>query len=316
MLRSRTTACAAVAAFALGASLACATALPARAATPPTLPIADAQADAGSLHVLRYGRGEPVVLLPGLTTGPWEWAELIRRLSPRYTVYAIALPGFDGRPAATPPLFDRFSRDFWALLDAQKIARPVVIGHSLGGTLAIALAEQHSERLRGIVALEGLPILPGMERGTAEQRTTMAAQITGPILAQSHDQFLAYEQTYMRGPYGVIDPELAAPLADLEGRSDPAAVAEWLKEDASTDLRPDLSRIAVPMLEIVPYNAPDTASSPNPYTEDEKVAYFRTLLAGVPRLQVISVSPARHFAMYDQPDRIFAIVDAFLNATR
>jgi len=313
MLRSRITA--AAAAFALCTTLA--SALPASAAAPPTLPLADAQSDVGSLHVLRFGKaGDPIVLLPGLTTGPWEWADLIRRLSPRYTVYAIGLPGFDGRPAATPPLFDRFARDFWTLLDVQKIARPLVIGHSLGGTLAIALAEEHPERLRGVVALEGLPIIPGMERMTAEQRLQTAAQMSAPMALESRDQFLAYEQTYMRGPFGVLDGSLAAPLAEFEARSDPASVAQWLKEDVGGDLRPGLSRITVPLLEIVPYNGPDVAGSANPYTEDQKVAYYRALLNGAPRLQLVPVSPARHFAMYDQPDRVFAIIDAFLNATR
>ncbi len=42
----------------------------------------------------------------------------------------------------------------------------------------------------------------------------------------------------------------------------------------------------------------------------------RTLLAGAPKLQVVSVSPARHFAMLDQPDRVFALIDAFLATAR
>jgi len=289
---------------------------PARAAAPPSLPIADAQLDAGSLHVQRFGHGDPVVLLPGLTTGPWEFADLIRRLSPRYTLYAVGLPGFDGRPAATPPLFDRVERDFWTFLDAQRIARPALIGHSLGGTLAIALGEQHPERLRGIVAIDGLPIFPGLERITAEQRLSAANDTFAQVTSQSHDQMVAYETQYMRTPGGVIDPALAASLAELEANSVPAAVAEWLKEDLTTDLRPQLARVSVPLLEIAPYNAPDVTSLADPYTEDQKATYYRALLSGAPRVQVVTVSPARHFAMFDAPDRVFAVVDAFLAQNR
>jgi pimeloyl-ACP methyl ester carboxylesterase len=289
--------------------------LAASAATPPALPRADAQFDAGSLHVSRFGKGDPVVLLPGLTTGPWEWSDMIRRLAPRHTVYAVALPGFDGRPPAAAPLFDRVTNDFWTMLDAQKIARPVVVGHSLGGTLAIMLGEQHPERLRGIVALDGLPIFPGMDRLTAEQRAGAAQQASAPIAGQTRDQLLAFEKGYMKSAGGVLDAQLADQLAELEANSDTAAVAQWLREDLGADLRPNLAKISVPLLEIVPYNAPDLTNAPQSYTEEQKVAYYRTLLSGVPKLQVVSVSPARHFAMFDQPDKIFAIVDAFLNNT-
>jgi pimeloyl-ACP methyl ester carboxylesterase len=290
--------------------------LAASAASVPVLPAADAQYDAGSLHVSRFGHGDPVVLLPGLTTGPWEWSDVIRRLSPRHTVYAVGLPGFDGRPAATAPLFDRAARDLWSFLDAQKIARPVLIGHSLGGTLAILLGEQHPERLRGIVALDGLPIFPGLERTTAEERATMAQRMSGPIGGQTRAQLLEFEKGYMKSAGGVLDAQLADQLAELESNSDTNAVAQWLREDLSGDLRPDLAKISVPLLEIVPYNAPDLANAPQQYTEDQKVAYYRTLLSGVPKVQVVSVSPARHFAMLDQPDRVFAIIDAFLNQNR
>jgi len=290
--------------------------LPAAAAALPALPSADAQFDSGSLHVLRYGHGDPVVLLPGLTTGPWEWAGMIRHLAPSHTVYAVALPGFDGRPAATAPLFDRTTRDFWSMLDAQKIARPVVMGHSLGGTLAILLGEQHSERLRGIVALDGLPIFPGMERLTAEQRAGAAQQASAPIAGQSHDQLLAFDKQYMRSAGGVLDDQLSDQIAELAANSDPAATAQWLREDLGSDTRADLAKISVPLLEIVPYNAPDLTGSPVQYTEDQKAGYYRTLLAGAPKLQVISISPARHFAMFDQPDKLNTLVDAFLAQNR
>lgn len=275
-------------------------------------PNVDASFDGGSIAIDRYGKGDPIVLLPGLTTGTWEWYDTIRHLEAHHTVYAISLPGFNGRAPVNPPLFDRFSSDFWSFINTQHVTRPVIIGHSLGGTLAILLGEQHPERLRGIIALDGMPIFPGMERVTAEQRAGGAQQAATQIAAETHDQLLQYEKMYMHGPGGVIDPALADQLADLEARSDPGATAEWLREDLGSDLRPDLAKITVPLLEIAPFNQPDLANSLNPYTADQKAQYYQSLLAGAPKLQVVSLAPARHFAMFDQPQQFFAIVDAFL----
>ncbi len=284
----------------------------AQAAALSAAPNVDASFQAGSLQIDRYGKGDPVVLLPGLTTGTWEWYDTIRHLESHHTVYAVALPGFDGRPIANPPLFERFTSDFWSFINTQHVARPVIIGHSLGGTLAILLGEQHPERLRGIIALDGMPIFPGMERVTAEQRAGGAQQAATTIAAESHQQLLDYEKTYMQGPGGVLDPALAAQLAELEARSDPGATAEWLREDLAGDLRPDLPKISVPLLEIAPYYQPDLANSAIQYTADQKVQYYQSLLAGAPRLQVVSIAPARHFAMFDQPQQFFTLVDAFI----
>jgi len=277
--------------------------------TPPTV---QASFSEGSLTIDRYGKGDPIVLLPGLTTGTWEWYDTIRHLSPNHTVYAVSLPGFDGKPAATPPLFDRFSTDFWQFITIQEVVRPVIIGHSLGGTLAILLAEQHPERLRGIVALDGMPLFPGMETITAEQRVAGAQQAATQIASESHDQLLAYEKQYMHSAGGVLDSALADQLAELEARSEPAATAQWLREDLGGDLRPNLGKITIPLLEIAPYNADDLLNSPVKYTAEQKAQYYGTILAGAPRVQVIPISPARHFAMFDQPQQFYAILDAFL----
>ena len=301
---------------ALGAALTFALAAPlaATAATLPAAPVPDRSFDAGSLGVQRFGHGDPVVLIPGLGSGPWEWSETIRHLAPSHTVYAVTLPGFDGRPAATAPLFARASADFWTLLAKEHIARPVVIGHSLGGTFAILLGEQHPERLRAIVAVEGLPIFPGLERVTPEQRAAAAEQAAGAMAnAKTHEQFVDSEKKYMHTAGGVLDPDLADQAGELEAKSDPAAVAQWLREDLNSDLRPDLAKVTVPLLELAPYNAPDLAGAPVSYTEDQKVQYYRALLGGAPKLQVISISPARHFLMLDQPARFVAAVDAFLS---
>jgi len=290
--------------------------LGASAASLSTPPNVDASFVAGSLQIDRYGKGDPIVLLPGLTAGTWEWYDTIRHLDVHHTVYAISLPGFDGRPPANPPLFDRFTSDFWSFVNTQHVARPVVIGHSLGGTLAILLGEQHPERLRGIIALDGMPLFPGMERVTAEQRADGAQQAATTIAAESQTQLRDYEKTYMNGPGGVLDSALADQLADLEARGDPPTIAEWLREDLGGDLRPDLPKIRVPLLEIAPFNQADMANSLHPFTADQKVQYYETLLAGAPRVQVVSIAPARHFAMLDQPQQFFAIVDAFIAQNR
>ncbi len=278
----------------------------ARADALPTLPAPAASFDVGTLHVDRYGSGpHAIVFIPGLTCGPWAWADAIAHFSPSYTVYALTLDGFDGRPYVPHrDLIASFTSDFYRFLAREHVTKPVVVGHSLGGTLVFALAQAHPDRLAGIVALDGLPVFPAMAAMTPEQRATNAAAMSAQIAAATHAQFLAYEETMMKRM--TLRANLVDAAAQREAASDPKAAAAWLRVDLDDDLRPQLSRITIPVLELMPY-APG-----GPYTQAQTLAFYRMLLGGAPRVSVEPIVPARHFAMLDQPKAVDAAITRFL----
>jgi pimeloyl-ACP methyl ester carboxylesterase len=279
------------------------------AATLPALPKADESFESGSLHVDRFGSGASVLIfVPGLNSGPWSWAGQIAHFSPSSTVYALTLPGFNGRPfRPQPDLFAAFSQDFWALLDARRIKAPVVIGHSLGGTLAIALAEQHPERLGGVIALDGLPVFPLLSQSTDAQRSQAAETAGAQIAGQAPAAYLASQVQYMQ-TIGTVNADLVQPVAALLATSDPAATAAWVKADLIADLRPSLKNATVPILELMPY------AQPSPYTQEQTLGFYQSLLAGAPHANVVPIPGARHFAMLDQPQAVNAAIAQFLAA--
>lgn len=267
--------------------------------------------DAGTLHVDKFGAGpQPLVLIPGLGSGPWVWFDTINKLSPSHTLYVITLPGFDGRPAtAEKPLFTTFSRDFWAMLADHKIDKPVVIGHSIGGTLAVALAEEHPDRLSAIIAADGLPVFPMLANATPQARAIVATQMAGTFAALSPADALANQKNYM-ATIGTNKPDLVEPTAQLQARSDPKAIGAWMQEDLTNDLRPNLPRITIPFLEIMPYESNPT------YTQEQTLAFYKSLVAGAPKATVVPIAPARHFVMLDQPDAFHKAVTQFLSSIR
>jgi pimeloyl-ACP methyl ester carboxylesterase len=277
------------------------------AATLVPLPAPAESFDIGFLHVDRYGSGpSSIIIIPGLACGPWEWAREITLLSRNDTVYALTLSGFDGRPyTISGDPFDEFSRNFWALLDARKIERPVVIGHSLGGTLALTLAEEHSDRLAGVLALDGLPVFPALAQADASAREKAARGASAQIAAVTHDQLVAYERVYMQ-QIGTLDPSLVEPTAALEARSDPKGIAAWISADLSRDLRPGLVRITIPLIELMPY------ASPSPYTQAQTVSFYQSLLLDASTASVVPIENARHFAMLDQPEAVDAGIKQLL----
>lgn len=287
-------------------------AVPAAAALPPPLPAATESFDSGSLHVDVYGAAgrRAVIFIPGLTTGPWEWSGEINRLQSNYTVYALTLPGFDGKPAIKGPLFPTVSADLWTMLASHSVNRPVVIGHSLGGTLAIMLAEQNPSKLAGVISVDGLPMFPGMDRMTPDQRAQAAAQMAGSMASiTTPAEFEAAEKNYVLPTLITSAADIAA-VAPLTARSDPAASSAWMTEDIGLDLRKDLTKVTAPLLVIAPYDnafegkvLPDAAS---------KKSYYESLLANDPAANVQMIEPSRHFVMYDQPQKLHDAIAAFL----
>jgi pimeloyl-ACP methyl ester carboxylesterase len=267
----------------------------------------------GTLKVERHGdHGRPVILIPGLEGGPWVWERTIGALQKDHVVYAVTLAGFDGVPApAGGSLFDRADASLKQLIEQRKIDKPVLVGHSLGGTLALRFAGEHPRMISGVVAVDGLPVFPGIERMGMEQRKAMAAQIRQQMGALSPEQFAAQSLAYMQH-VGVIDPQLAARYAPMNTRSDIKASARYMAEDMLADYRPLLKSANVPILEISPYNAPDVIQSPTAMSEARKTAYYESLLAGAPQASVVSISPSRHFVMLDQPAKFQRTLEGFL----
>jgi pimeloyl-ACP methyl ester carboxylesterase len=270
----------------------------------------------GTIKVERHGdRGRPIILIPGLEGGPWVWQQTIDHLQKTHVVYAVTLAGFDGVPVpeGAGDLFDRADASLLQLIEQQKIDNPVLVGHSIGGTLALRFAGEHADLISGVVAVDGLPIFPGMDRVSAGQRLAMAAQTREKMATVTPDQFRAQGLVYMQR-IGVIDQQVAARYAPMNARSDIKATAEYMADDLMSDVRPGLKNANVPILEISPYNAPDFSHAPMVMSEAQKTAYYQSLLANAPNAKVVSISPSRHFVMLDQPMKFQQTLDGFLKS--
>ena len=263
----------------------------------------------GMLVERHGGGGRPMVLIPGLASGGWVWQETVREFAKEHTLYVVTLPGFDGRPALAGNPFDGARAALTELIAARRLVKPVLVGHSIGATLAIALAEDLGDRIGGAVALDGLAVFPRTEDTPPEQRAALAESFRQRMAAATPQAFAAQQQQYMRAA-GVVDMAKADDLARLTARSDPAAAAAFAGAVLALDLRPGLAKIRAPLLLLVPSYDPDNVAMGG--TAIEKLAYYRNLSAGTPKLDVQRIDNARHFAMLDQPRAVNDALRQFL----
>jgi pimeloyl-ACP methyl ester carboxylesterase len=268
--------------------------------------------EVGSMLVERHGqRGRPLILVPGLGSGAWAWQDTVRQFSGQNVIYVVTLAGFDGRAPAAGKTLDNAQESLRELIVSRKLAKPVLVGHSLGAALSIAFAEKYPDLIGGLVAVDGLPVFPGTENTPAAQRPQVAAGLKASMAGASKEMFALQQQQYMRG-IGTMDMARADELAKLSARSDPATMIGAMAELFALDLRPGLPNIKVPVLLIAPYFEPD--ASQTGMTREGKTQYYTSLMAGTPKLQVVSIAPSRHFVMFDQPQMLTDALRAYLQS--
>ena len=108
------------------------------------------------LEVLDWGgAGRPVVLLAGLGNTAHVFDDFAPKLTVQYHVYGITRRGFGASSVpATGYTADRLGDDVLAVLDALKLDRPVLVGHSIAGEELSSVGTRHPERIAGLIYLD------------------------------------------------------------------------------------------------------------------------------------------------------------------
>jgi pimeloyl-ACP methyl ester carboxylesterase len=111
----------------------------------------------------------PLVLLHGFCEDKSLWSGIMERLD-HVPILALDLPGFGEAPLPARPGMDFYAHSVCEALNINAIERCVLVGHSLGGYVALAFAAQYPERLAGISLVHSHPFADTPERLEARER--------------------------------------------------------------------------------------------------------------------------------------------------
>jgi pimeloyl-ACP methyl ester carboxylesterase len=152
---------------------------------------------AGSrMHIVRRGAGRPLVLVHGLGAqlGNFTYA-LTKRLEAHFHLICVDRPGCGYSTPLTPSALAHQASAIAALLETLDVQKPIIVGHSYGGALALALALNHPERVAGLALIA--PVTHVQPRTPAPFRGLL---IPSPLLRK------------------IVAWTLAAPLGMVQGR--------------------------------------------------------------------------------------------------
>ncbi len=189
---------------------------------------------------LEWGDGPPVVMLHGIGGAAHLWKATARGL-PGRRVLAWNQPGYGGNPLIAPLSFPALADVLAAQLDAPAVD---LVGHSMGGMIAMEFALRHPARVRRLVLYATTPAFGGRDPAFAEQ--FMAARL-GPLDAgRSMAECAAALAGGMCGPGAdpAAEPAAIAAMAEVPEASYRATLACL----ATFDRRADIVGIASPTL--------------------------------------------------------------------
>jgi len=253
--------------------------------------------DRGIVHYEVYGRGRPVILLHGWL-GSWDlWQETMSALGDTYRTYALDFWGFgeSGKKLSSYNIHN-FVELVAQFMDELGIDQAPIVGHSMGGTVALLLAIQHPELVRNVTVI-GSPI-----DGRALSVLLKLAGLR-PIAVLVHNMMWALKLgiriatpviTAERRWYGMVARDLSRTTVD-----------SFLTSIASlhrTNLTDQLQKIHVPTMGI--YGDKDVIVHPG---------QWKPLKENLPQTQIERHRHVGHFPMLDDPSAFIGILRNFLD---
>jgi len=261
------------------------------------------------------GRGRPMILIPGLTNTGDVWNNTIAEFSRDHQVHVLSLAGFGGTPAisADTNWLGRQRDAIVAYIRTNRLERPIVVGHSLGGVLGMWIAASEPTLLGAVVNVDGLPFLGATMSAAATvesmkpQATQMRAMMSQP---NSREGYLRMQDQQVR----MMTRDTAGQrLVAQHGRdSDMPTIAAAMYEMFGLDLRPELAKITVPVLNVHAWAAYASYGQTRAGAEGMFNAQYAKLTTG--RLRIHDQS--YHFIMLDEPAWLHAEMREFLRDVR
>jgi len=268
-----------------------------------------------SFAVVKSGQGSPLIFIPGLECSGEVWNDAVAHFSSEHTCYVLTLPGFAGQPPiADSDVLGTVVNQLASYIVENHIQKPVIIGHSLGGWVALALGAAHPNLTGGLVIVSSAPFLPALSMGSTvslDSTARIGLLISKGMSGQSPAQVASSQKMYL--PTMIRDSARINEVAAMAARSDQPTQGEVMAELFSRDLRPTMGQIRCPILALADWSAYKTygatAESVRANLEEQ---YKRLSKTNGAVLSIAINDRSKHFIMFDEPKWFYGQVDYWL----
>ncbi len=246
--------------------------------------------DGAQLAFAQSGSGTPtLVFIHGWQGDHTVWRDVIAALGPQVCALAVDLRGSGAsRDAAGPYRLERFAADLRELTDELELNPVVLVGHSMGATVALRFALDAPRMSRGLVLIAPVPASGGgySPKGEAYLRATAGDSA-------------AARNWLSRTFAGAPDKPALERLCDAAAKTERNSALESFDSWAHADFAEETRAIQAPLLVIAPeHDAPDVS--------ERKVA------ALLPNVRHVMLADCAHYAIVEKPQEIANLIRDFV----
>lgn len=199
-------------------------------------------------EVKKSGKGkQSIIFIPGFASSGEVWNDTTAKFEKDFTCYTITMAGFAGVKPQPDASFKNWENEIAAYIKDQKIEQPIIIGHSMGGGLAMALAADYPELISKIVIVDALPCLTALSDPNFKAKDNNDCTATVNTLKSMTDEQFKQMQTSTI-PRLVADPIRQETVVDWSMKSDRTTFAKMYCDFSNTDLREKIQHIQCPTL--------------------------------------------------------------------
>lgn len=245
-----------------------------------------------TFEVKKTGQGkegkESIIFIPGFTCSGEVWKDVRKGFESNYNCYTLTMKGFAGVKADANPQLKSWVESLANFIKDNKISNTIIIGHSLGGLMAMWLAANYPELVLKIVDVDALPCYSCSYDSTFKSKENPdCSRMHTMFNGISDDKFLATQK--MTTGYLVADTSKIEMIAQWAVHSDRNTMAEIFCQFMNTDIRTKLPNIKCPALILLESNFKQSEAIAKQY-KNLKTAQLQYATKGL------------HFIMYDDKE--------------
>ena len=253
-----------------------------------------------SISVKTSGTGDPILYLPGFATPGEVWNETASQF-PTHAAHIVTYAGFGGIAPVEMPWYETLKTDLIEYINSNNLNNLTVIGHSMGGNLALDLAASFPNRIQKVVIADALAcmrevMMPGVPAAALGYESPYNDQLLVMDATAQSAYLTQMTQNMITKP---ADQEMVKTwMADADRKTFVYGYVDLLKLDS----RPLLASIKVPVLLFVagqPFGpgALDTMKKQYEALENKTFAF---------------ATDSKHYLMLDQPEWFVQEINTFL----
>jgi pimeloyl-ACP methyl ester carboxylesterase len=253
-------------------------------------------------EVAKTGTGkQAIIFIPGFASSGDVWNETRANFEKEFTCYTFTMAGFAGVKQQPNASFKNWETEIVNYIKANKIEKPIIVGHSMGGGLALAIASDYPELISKIVVVDALPCLAALRDPSFKSKENNdCSSMVNQIGAMSEDEFLQMQKRNMA--MLLAEPSKQDEVISWSMKSDRKTFSEMYCDFSNTDLRDKIAAIKCPSLILLEFGFSNYKEPIEAQYKNLKTASFQYSNKGL------------HFIMYDDKEWYLLQLNNFIKS--